>query len=88
MAMSDQEFLTVFPQRHTLEALELADHLPDVGAVLAERFCEAIPDGSAIEAMRNDRKCTTLGRVDGFEQDEGRGEYDDGPEVFGGLLAA
>ena len=29
-----------------------------------------------------------LGRVDGFDQDEGRGECDDGSEVPGGFLAA
>lgn len=28
-----------------------------------------------------------LGRVDGFDQDEGGGDCDDGPEVSGGFLA-
>ena len=45
---------------------------------------------SSLLATNDVYACTarSLGRVDGFEQDEGRGDGDDGPEVSCSLLAS
>ena len=71
------------------------------GMVIAGMFRGESDDGTYVWIRRFDSEADRerlyeavyksshwLGRVDGFEQDEGRCQGDDGSEVPGGLLAA